>query len=231
MLWHSGVLNVYAASEAFGLMGRWQRSKSWINKRFLLLDACHEVGRRYVGDTANGFEQETTVRFHVTGFAELLPKFWMFCTANYHQWLCTTAHQAFLASLLDNCRRICTTFDAYGSRSHIAQPLSFVGCRRTSRDLLAATARNEKASRIAEQPVGSHASAARHNEGQATVLQRQLDAMAISERAYVVVGTPQTGPVEIPTISIEADVMIAGRTPAFNLTTKTKRRFFAPEKG
>jgi len=63
---------------------------------------------------------------------------------------------------------------------------------------------------------------------QATVMQRQLDAMAVTERAYVVIETPRIGPVEIPTISITADVMNAGRTPAFNLTTKTQTQLFRP---
>jgi hypothetical protein len=60
---------------------------------------------------------------------------------------------------------------------------------------------------------------------QATVMQRELDAMAITERAYVVVETPRIGPVEIPTVSITADVLNAGRTPLIS-QRKPKLSFF-----
>jgi hypothetical protein len=58
---------------------------------------------------------------------------------------------------------------------------------------------------------------------QADVMKRQLEAMAISERAYLSINNISINPIKQDRVlTITADLVNAGRTPAFNLTSKTQ---------
>jgi hypothetical protein len=61
---------------------------------------------------------------------------------------------------------------------------------------------------------------------QAEVMKRQLEAMAISERAYLSIENITINPIKTHILTITADIVNAGRTPAFNLTTKTQTAIF-----